>query len=165
MSRISRADKFGGLKEVHFIVRGFLVGFPEVRLTVLNHDENDDGNFLALDVISPSLVSDSENKKGDLKNTVVKEDVDKSRQNIDQMMSLKADIAGLRIEKWDRYYSYDKDHYAIMDGLKWKLTLRFEKGRTIVREGDNAYPENWNDLIKALSHYTSVFNFLLEDEK
>ena len=67
MSRISRVDKFGGLKEVHFIVRGFLVGFPEVRLTVLDHDENDDGNFLAVDVISPSLASDSKNKKGDLK--------------------------------------------------------------------------------------------------
>ncbi len=164
MSKISRAEKFGGLKEVHFIVRGYLVGFPEIRLTALEHDENDDGNLLALDIISPSLVRDS-NNKGDIKNALVKEDIDKPRQNIDQLFSLRAEISRLRIDEWERCYSYNDENIVIMDGIDWKLTLKFEKGRTIVREGNNAYPENWNDFIKVLSHYTTVFNFLLEDEE
>ena len=81
------------------------------------------------------------------------------------MFSLRAEISRLRIDEWERCYSYNDENIVIMDDIDWKLTLKFEKGRTIVREGNNAYPENWNDFIKVLSHYTTVFNFLLEDEK
>lgn len=84
------------------------------------------------------------------------------RQNIDQLMRVRTEISSLRIDEWKRYYSYKDENILIMDGSDWKLTLNFEKGRTIVREGDNAYPDNWNDLIKVLSHYTTSFTFYLK---
>lgn len=164
MSKISRAEKFGSLKEVHFIVRGYLVGFPEIRLTALEKDENDDGNFLALDIISPSLHGIPMPEIADERD-VLAMDINRPRQNIDQLMRLRAEISKLKIDKWKRNYSCRDENIIIMDGIDWKLTLKFEEGRTIVREGDNAYPDNWYEFLEILSHYTTVFNFLLEEDE
>lgn len=82
------------------------------------------------------------------------------KQNINQFQNFITELSNLNIEKWKRYYDSN-----ILNGIQLELTIKFDNGRAIIKEGSNNYPDNWLDFIKLLRHYTTVFDFLLENEE
>ena len=52
----------------------------------------------------------------------------------------------LHIESWKK--TYEPEGYMVLDGENWDLTYKTVEGKPIVIAGDNAYPKEWNKLIK-----------------
>lgn len=154
MPNISREEKYNSFKELKFGAGGFFMGFPEVTI---KKETDKDGDYLSLSYF-PSMNGVSEHTIIDPMNPLEKE-INSPKQSINQLQNLIKELSDLNIEKWKRYYDSD-----ILDGTQWELTIKFDKGRTIIKGGSNDYPDNWIDFIKVLSHYTTVFDFLLEDE-
>lgn len=90
----------------------------------------------------------------------LKKENNSPKQNINQFQNFITELSNLNIEKWKRYYDSN-----ILNGIQLELTIKFDKGRAIIKEGSNNYPDNWLDFIKLLRHYTTIFDFLLENEE
>ena len=82
----------------------------------------------------------------------------------------------LSIEEWDELFSiifgecevmkYPKNYeckHLILDGETWNMHIEFANRRAKNSGGYNAYPDNWNQLAKALAKYDKFFDY--EDEE
>lgn len=58
-------------------------------------------------------------------------------------------LAALKIEEWEKISLPPKD-IVYCDGSDWTVKVKYEGQKEIKREGENAYPANWNKFIKLL---------------
>ena len=65
------------------------------------------------------------------------------------------DIEECRINTWNGdYYNLN-----ILDGLQWRLEIKYEGGEIISKSGSNAYPENWNQFLSVIKKYIKKDSF------
>ncbi len=57
------------------------------------------------------------------------------------------DLDKLKVWDWNRDYT----NLEIMDGTEWRLKINKPKKRSIKTEGQNAYPNNFDDFLKILN--------------
>ena len=57
------------------------------------------------------------------------------------------DLDKLKVWDWNRDYT----NLEIMDGTEWRLKIKKPKKRSIKTEGQNAYPNNFDDFLKILN--------------
>ncbi len=57
------------------------------------------------------------------------------------------DLDKLKVWDWNRDYT----NLEIMDGTEWRLKINNPKKRSIKTEGQNAYPNNFDDFLKILN--------------
>ena len=58
-------------------------------------------------------------------------------------------LAKLNIEEWEKVSLPPKD-IVYCDGSDWTVKVKYEGQKELKREGENAYPANWDKFIKLL---------------
>lgn len=58
-----------------------------------------------------------------------------------------------------KYPKEFKTEDLIMDGETWNMHIEFANRRAKNSGGDNAYPDNWDKLAKALAEYDSFYDY------
>ncbi|MCR4929077.1 MAG: hypothetical protein K5988_03670 [Lachnospiraceae bacterium] len=66
-------------------------------------------------------------------------------------------LTALKIEDWPKT-SLPPEDIVYLDGSDWKVKVKYEGQKEIVRKGENAYPANWNKFIKLLKLTVGKFN-------
>jgi len=59
------------------------------------------------------------------------------------------DLLSCYFMDWKRSY-FNPD---VLDGTQWELTVTFDNGITVVRDGSNDYPPHWKKLIQTFRKY------------
>ncbi len=87
---------------------------------------------------------------------------DNSNYAIDAESSLSIEefekkLASLKIEEWEDICTPTKDEW-VLDGSDWSVKVKYEGRKAIKKEGQNAYPDNWNKFIMLLKQIAGEFD-------
>lgn len=66
-------------------------------------------------------------------------------------------LASLKIEEWVDVCTPPKG-ICVLDGSDWSVKVKYEGRNAIKKEGENAYPDNWNKFIKLLKLTVGEFD-------
>ena len=66
-------------------------------------------------------------------------------------------LAALNIEGWADICTPPKD-ICVLDGSDWSVKVKYEGQKAIKKEGENAYPDNWNKFIRLLKLTVGEFD-------
>ncbi len=58
-----------------------------------------------------------------------------------------------------KYPAEFKNELIILDGETWNMHIEFANRKAKNSGGENAYPENWNELAKVLAQYDSFYDY------
>lgn len=107
-------------KKIHFTTGGFFEGYGGYTLT-----------FTAK---GAKLIYEHSHQEGGSLPQIL---------TVEEAVLLKERFITIHTERWNTEY-FDPD---ILDGEQWELTVRYTDGTKMEHSGNNAYPENWNELL------------------
>jgi len=69
----------------------------------------------------------------------------------DKKSELQQKFYDLHTEYWN--HDYHPIDMCVLDGTQWSFSITYRNGQTLVYEGDNAYPENWDVVLNIFKIY------------
>jgi len=73
------------------------------------------------------------------------------RLSINETIEMQKKIHGLNTVNWKKRYIPPSD-ILILDVTQWKVEITYEGETPIIYEGDNAYPDNWDELVEIFGY-------------
>ena len=92
-------------------------------------------------------------------NFALSANLDNSAENVESSVSIEEfekKLAALKIEEWEEM-SVPQD-VMVLDGSDWTVKVKYRGKKVVKREGENAYPANWNKFIKLLQLTVGKFD-------